>query len=180
MIVTSLLLLVPLAMQPAPGAGCTEYHQCRELALAAADRGDFELFHDLAWRAVQTGPKQDASLMLLLARAQALSGRPHDALGMLQRLAGMGVATDAATNPDFSRTRELPGWPEVAERIARVNPNGPAVATPASGARRPTPAAASSAAAAAPLPPSTAAAATPASTPEAVRFSATGFVLGGL
>ena len=30
--------------------GCTEWHQCRELALAAADRGEYETFHDLAWR----------------------------------------------------------------------------------------------------------------------------------
>ena len=37
--------------------GCTEWHQCRELALAAADRGEYETFHDLAWRAVQTGPR---------------------------------------------------------------------------------------------------------------------------
>jgi len=51
--------------------------------------------------------------MHLLARAQCLSGRPHDALVMLRRLAEMGVSTDAATDDDFRRTRELPGWPEV-------------------------------------------------------------------
>jgi hypothetical protein len=196
MIVTSLLLLVPLATQPAPGPLCTESRQCRELALAAADRGEFELFHDLAWRAVQTGPKQDASLMYLLARAQALSGRSHDALVMLQRLADMGVATDAETNPDFSRTRDLPGWPDVAARIARVNnPNAPIVAAPpASRAASkaappvvtPTPPAAtapppSSAAASKPgLVSAAPAAAAPAPTPEAVRFPATHFVLGGL
>ena len=50
--------------------------------------------------------------MYLLARAQALSGRPHDALVMLQRLAEMGVPSDGDTNEDFSRTRQLPGWPE--------------------------------------------------------------------
>ena len=58
--------------------------------------------------------------MYLLARAQVLSGRPHDALVMLQRLADMGVATGAATDADFARTRELPGWPEVAAAIARA------------------------------------------------------------
>ena len=97
--------------------GCTEWHQCRELALAAADRGEYETFHDLAWRAVQTGPRNDPALMYLLARAQALSGRPHDALIMLQRLAEMGVASDAATNDDFVRTRQLPGWPDLSARI---------------------------------------------------------------
>ena len=51
--------------------------------------------------------------MYLLARAQSLSGRPGDALVMLRRLAQMGVATDAKTNDDFRRVRELPGWPEL-------------------------------------------------------------------
>src|SRR6185312_13466994 len=93
--------------------GCTEWHQCRELALAAANRGEYETFHDLAWRAVQTGPRNDPALMYLLARAQALSGRPGDALVMLQRLAQMGVPTDAATNEDFRRVRALPAWSEL-------------------------------------------------------------------
>jgi hypothetical protein len=193
MIVASLVLLASLAQQPSAGSTCTEWHQCRELALAAADRGDYELFHDLAWRAVQTGPPRDSTLMLLLARAQALSGRPHDALVMLQRLADMGVASDAETNPDFSHTRELPGWPEVAARIARVtNPNAPApVASPRAPASRAT--AAPSASAAAPPPatapaapgapaPAPAAAATSAPAPaaEAVRFPTSSFTLGGL
>jgi len=103
----------------------------RQLALAAADRREYETFHDLAWRAVQTGPPRDPSLMLLLARAQALSGRPHDALVMIDRLAQMGVASDAATSDDFGRTRELPGWPEVAARLERLtHPNAPATAPP--------------------------------------------------
>ena len=101
MIVVPLVLLAALAgrlaaassteFQPARDFGCTEWHDCRQLALAAADRGDYETFHDLAWRAIQTGPPKDPALMFLLARAQALSGRPHDALITLQRLAEMGV-----------------------------------------------------------------------------------------
>ena len=55
--------------------------------------------------------------MTMLARAQSLSGRPHDALVMLQRLAAMGVATDAATSDDFSRVRALPGWAEFEAKI---------------------------------------------------------------
>ena len=112
------------AIQPAPSPDCAEWHDCRQLALAAADRGDYTAFHDLAWRAVQTGPPRNPALMYLLARAQALSGRPHDALVMLDRLAGMGVASDALTNDDFARTRQLPDWPDVAARIERlVNPS---------------------------------------------------------
>lgn len=99
--------------QSAPTGDCTDWRDCRQRALDAAERGDYETFHDLAWRTVQTGPARDPDLMYLLARAQCLSGRPHDALVMLRRLAEMGVATDASTNDDFRRTRELAGWAEV-------------------------------------------------------------------
>jgi hypothetical protein len=91
---------------------CREWQECRQLAIDAAARKDYESFHDLAWRAVQTGPKNDPALMYLLARAQSLSGRPGDALVMLQRLAQMGTPTDAATNEDFRRVRALPAWAE--------------------------------------------------------------------
>src|SRR5262245_2244564 len=117
--------------------GCSEWHECRSMALAAAEQHEYERFHDLAWRAVQTGPPRDPSLMLLLARAQVLSGRPHDALVMLNRLAEMGIWSDAATNEEFARTRELPGWPEVAARIERLP--APAEARTASPTLRPAP-----------------------------------------
>ena len=106
------------------------------MALAAAERGEYETFHDLAWRAVQTGPPKDPALMYLLARAQALSGRPHDALVMLDRLTQMNVASDAATNDDFVRTRTLPGWPDVAARIERLGaPSSSATSAPAAAPR---------------------------------------------
>jgi len=204
MIVGSLVLLASLAgpaassteLQAARDFGCTEWHDCRQLALAAADRGDYETFHNLAWRAVQTGPAKDPALMFLLARAQALSGRPHDALIMLQRLADMGVASDVATNDDFVRTRELPGWPEVAARIESLNhPGAPAPARSVAAGSRPSPKAAVPAPpAAAPsvtapsvstppeTPPATLAAPPPplALGPEASHFSIAGFTLGGL
>jgi hypothetical protein len=105
-------------------ADCREWQACRQLAVEAADRHDYEAFHDLAWRAVQLGARNDPALMYLLARAQCLSGRPHDALIMLERLAQRGVASDAATNDDFQRTRALPGWPEVDALIERVRSDG--------------------------------------------------------
>jgi hypothetical protein len=113
-------------------AACRDWHECRELALQAADRREYEIFHDLAWRTVQTGPPRDPDLMYLLARAQCLSGRPHDALVMLRRLAEMGVANDAAVNPDFERTRALPGWPDVAALIERIPSAGRTDSTTAS------------------------------------------------
>jgi hypothetical protein len=127
------LAAAPLVVQTERDGSCTEWRRCRELARAAADQGEYETFHDLAWRAVQTGPPKNPELMYLLARAQALSGRAHDALVMLQRLADMGVPSDAVTNDDFSRLRQLPGWPELAARLERLNrtDSSGAVAAPA-------------------------------------------------
>ncbi|MEO8519982.1 MAG: hypothetical protein ABI603_01385 [Acidobacteriota bacterium] len=88
---------------------CPTWQECRQQAAAAADRGEFESFHDLAWRAVQLGPKNDPALMYLLARAQSLSGRPGDAAVMLDRLVAMGVPLDVDTNDDFRRVRALKG-----------------------------------------------------------------------
>jgi hypothetical protein len=177
MIVAALVLLASTSVAAAPAgqstraSGCTEWRECLQLALAAADRSEYETFHDLAWRAVQTGPRNDPALMYLLARAQALSGRQHDALVMLQRLADMGVPSDAATNDDFRYTRELPGWLDVAARIERANHPDPSVAVPV-----PTTGAVTS-------PPPSAApapAGTPAPIAEAVRFSTGRFTVGGL
>ena len=117
-----------------PPATCASAAECRQAALDAAARQDFEVFHDLAWRAAQKSRPNDAELMYLLARAQSLSGRPGDALVMLRRLAQMGVATDAATNDDFRRVRALAGWPELEAVIAATPPSGasPAGAAPPS------------------------------------------------
>src|SRR3954453_11094248 len=106
-----------------------EWHECRQLALDAASRQDYETFHDLAWRAVQTGPRNDPALMYLLARAQSLSGRPADALVMLQRLAQMGAKTDAATDDDFRRVRALPGWSQFDAPAAPSSETQPPPAT---------------------------------------------------
>jgi hypothetical protein len=120
-----LYLLVVIAFGPTPqvqpsssrSADCREWRQCQQMALEARERGEYERFHDLAWRTVQTGPARDPMLMYLLSRAQSLSGRPHDALVMLNRLADMGVPTDAATNDDFRAVRTLPDWPKVEARL---------------------------------------------------------------
>ena len=129
------LILLTLQNQADRG-DCREWHECRQMALDAAERGEYERLHDLAWRAVQTGPRNDPALMYLLARAQSLSGRPGDALVMLQRLAALGVSTDAATNDDFRRVRSLPGWAEFAGSVAaNAGLNGDSAALKAEGAR---------------------------------------------
>ena len=169
------------AQAPTPAA-CQEWRECGQLAIDAQQKGDYERFHDLAWRAFQIGPEKNASLMYLLARAQALSGRPHDALIMLQRLAEIGEATDAGTNDEFASTRQLPGWPEVEAALVKLG----MVPSPLS--ERPAPAPAPTAAAPAPAPVPTpavtsSAAAGTFATPQAnpvARFSARRFTAGGL
>jgi hypothetical protein len=98
-------------------ADCGDWRECHQRAVEAASQREYEAFHDLAWRAVQKGPKEDASLMYVLARAQSLSGRPHDALVMLLRLADRGITTDAASNEEFAPVRRLPQWPDVEARL---------------------------------------------------------------
>ena len=80
----------------------------------AIGQQQFEQAHDLAWRAVQTGPRNDPMLMYLLARAQSLSGRPKDAFVMLERLAAMGFrGDDVESSDDFRRVRALPEWAQL-------------------------------------------------------------------
>jgi len=119
-------------LQTPAAAACPDAAECRAQAEAAATRGEFEMFHDLAWRAVQKGRRNDPDLMYLLARAQSLSGRPDDALVMLERIADQGVKkADAATNPDFARVRQLARWPELAAKLGvPVSPDGSAGAAP--------------------------------------------------
>ena len=128
----SSLFVVVVLWAGAPGAvltaqECQEWKDCQQQALAAADRQDYNAFHDLAWRTLQLGPRNDPANMTMLARAQSLSGRPGDALVMLQRLASMGIATDAATSNDFERVRALPGWAELEAKISGSSPSPAAV-----------------------------------------------------
>jgi len=162
------------ASQIAARVECHEVQECRRLALEAHGRGAYETFHDFAWRTIQTGRRNDPELMFLLARAQSLSNRPTDALVTLRRLAEMGVVYDAATNEDLWQVRQLPGWPQVAALIDRLAGSDVASRTTTR--------------------PSTAPAATPPkptalivepkiqglTAVEAVRFSAPGYVPGGL
>src|SRR5262245_56253638 len=126
MTVARILVMVASVWMPQPAAdpapACQEWHECQRLALGAYARGDYEQFHDLAWRTLQTGPARNPELMYLLARAQSLSGRPHDALIMLSRLADMGFIGDAATDDDFRAVRQLRQWVELAATITAATP----------------------------------------------------------
>ena len=161
-----ILALVLLLLQ-APAATCTTAAGCRADAEAAAARGDFEIFHDLAWRAAQKGRPNDPDLMQLVARAQALSGRPGDAIVMLGRLADLGAATDAATSPDFAVVRLMPAWADVAAKLA----GRPAAAEPGSPSSAPSASRSSAepASPSTPVPPSSASA-----SGDALEFDAPG------
>ena len=157
-----LLLIGSLAQAPsaAQRVECRNWRDCRQLALDALVSGDYERFHDLAWKTVQTGPPRDPDLMFLLARAQSLSGRPHDALVMLGRLAGMGVAADITASDEFEVVRTLPGWPAVEALIAAVPRPAPtdslnvsSASSPPASARLPAPPAREPSASRAPVAP---------------------------
>jgi hypothetical protein len=116
----SVLLSITTSTQP-DSPTCTTAVDCRQAANEALGREDYERFHSLAWRVVQTSKGNDRDAMLLLARAQSLSGRAQDALVMLRRLADMGTAVvEAETSDEFRRVRALPSWPELLDRIRAV------------------------------------------------------------
>lgn len=115
MLTASLLLVLFLPQQP---PACASVEVCRAEALIAHARQDYEAFHDLAWAAYRKGKPGDPELMLLVARAQSLSGRPGDALVMLERVSALGpVPEDVVTEADFARVRALPRWNEVHAKL---------------------------------------------------------------
>jgi hypothetical protein len=116
----------PISAQLPTLVACADVTECRAQTEAAIAQGEYERAHDLAWRAVQQGTRNDAALMYLLARTQALSRRPDDALVMLRRLAELGVAPNASSG-EFRDTRDLPGWPPVETLIERVKTRAPDV-----------------------------------------------------
>jgi hypothetical protein len=180
----------PASGQPPSAPDCTDWRECRQMVETALETGVLEHAQDLAWRAVQRGPKDDPDLMFLLARAQSRSGRPHDALVMIRRLAERGVRTAADTHPDLERMRELPAWSDAEGLVARANAGEPAIpappptAVPPARARRAKPSSGPATADVAPAPPVASTPPTRSDSPidagEALRFSGSRFVAAGL
>ena len=110
--------------------------------------------------------------MLLLARAQSLSGRPGDAIVMLARLVDLGVRPDVVSDPDFAGVRALAGWPELEARLAG-KPMSAAPATPPAAA----PSAAAPAAPSTPAPKTTPPSAAPPASSAGLEFAASGIEL---
>ncbi len=129
----ALLLLLLLSQSPPP---CSDAASCRTAAIEAQGRKDYEAFHDLAWLAYRKGKQDDPELMLLLARAQSLSGRPGDAIVMLERLAARGIATDVETSEDFETVRSHPRWKKAPDSEAPKAPVSEAPKAPKSEAAK--------------------------------------------
>jgi hypothetical protein len=148
--VTAALLIasVVVAWSSAQTPTCTTANECRQLARDAVATQQFERAHDLAWLAYQKGSRTDPDTLVLLARAQSLSGRGDDAFVMLRRLAQAGVVVDdVATSDDFQRVRAHAQWAELlaafeALKAARSKPSATTdtPVTPAPPAGAPTPA----------------------------------------
>jgi hypothetical protein len=136
-----ILALIALLLTVQSQTLCPDVASCRSLALEAQEREDYEAFHDLAWAAYRKGRPNDPEMMLLVARAQSLSGRPGDALVMLERIVAAGAVTDSVTSEDFARVRALPRWPEVAAKFGAASAEDPAPAAkhPAPAAKSPAP-----------------------------------------
>jgi len=107
----------PMAQAP---AACATWQACRDATEQALREARHEEAHDLAWRTVQRGPKDDAALLALLARAQALSGRTDDALVMVRRLADRGVLVEARTDEAFARVRTRAAWADLEARLVAL------------------------------------------------------------
>lgn len=169
------ILLALLLFSQSPAA-CADAADCRRQSVDASARGEYEAAHDFAWRAVQKGKRNDQDLMLVLARAQSLSGRPGDALVMLGRIADLGGTPDISNDPDFARVRALTGWPELAARLSAGPAPAPTTAlTPPASSAPPAPSAAAAASPSAPAPPAPAPSAPPAPAApatESLSFSA--------
>ena len=127
----SLVAAVSSAGSQPQSADCATWQACRDAVEAAISAETFDRALDLAWRAVQKGPKDDPALMFLLARAEARSGRPQDALVMVRRLAERGVRTEALEHPDLERVLNLEAWAEVETLVARANEGAPVPNPPA-------------------------------------------------
>jgi hypothetical protein len=65
-------------------------------------------------------------IQLNLARTYVALERPDDAVAALQRLAGMGLVMNVATDPAFDALKDLPPFQAVAKQLARGAPAAPA------------------------------------------------------
>ena len=115
-----LLCAVLITSSSAQSRACADADECRRLTREAITAGHFERAHDLAWLAYGKASR-DPETLILLARAQSLSGRADDAFVMLRRLVEAGVAVeDVESSSDFERVRRHTQWPQLQASIATL------------------------------------------------------------
>lgn len=102
----------------APGAR-EELRRERDLARAAHGKKDYEAFRIHSARVAALAPRSLGALYNL-ACAEALLGRAEEAAALLGRLAAMGVAPDAESDPDFEKVK---GAAAVQGALARLADN---------------------------------------------------------
>ncbi len=91
----------------------------RGRAAEAHEKKDYAAFLAHSQRLVELAPRSIGALYNL-ACAEALLGREADAAALLGRLAAMGLAPDAAGDPDFERVK---GSPTVQQAFSRLAEN---------------------------------------------------------
>lgn len=115
-------LLALLGLSGAAPAADTRAERARleREARAAYERKDFPGFLDASRRLADLGPASVRALYNL-ACAQALADRREEAVAVLDRIATMGVAVDAAGDADFSALRGTPAFEAVLRKMAALD-----------------------------------------------------------
>jgi sugar lactone lactonase YvrE len=88
-------------------------------ARGAYERKDYAAFLQASRRLVELGPGSGRGLYNL-ACAQALAGRPDEAVATLDRIARMGIVLDAGTDPDLAPLKGAPAFEAVLARMAAL------------------------------------------------------------
>jgi sugar lactone lactonase YvrE len=112
-------LLFTLATNVAPAFAAEprqELERAMAEARAARERKDYPALLEASRRIAALAPRSTRAL-LGLARAEALGEHPAEALAALDRLAGMGVVADIATDPDLESLAALPGFQAVIDKM---------------------------------------------------------------
>jgi streptogramin lyase len=110
-------LLLGAAVAAAPADDRAALRQAQEQARAAYDKKDYAAFLAHSRRSADLAPRSTRALYNL-ACAQALTGHAKEALGLLDRLARMGLALDPASDSDFASIKDLPEFQALARRFA--------------------------------------------------------------
>jgi hypothetical protein len=115
----SAALALPALAQTPPDSAAEARRLLTEGA-AAHEKKDYALFLEKTLAAVALSPRSPRALYNL-ACAQALTGRPREAVATLDRITALGVYLDAAADSDFAAIKDTPAFTEAVARAAALN-----------------------------------------------------------